>query len=86
MISAVNCRPLNGFLLFRVITSPLAAPARHRVGKEIFKAATEPKRVGISLPGLLAHLRQFETIGGIGESIVIATEQIKDSPAIPAIV
>jgi transposase-like protein len=32
-------------LLLRFITSPLAPPARHRPGKEIFKAATEPKDV-----------------------------------------
>lgn len=32
------------------------------------------KRVGERLPGQLAHLRQFETVGGIGSSIVIATE------------
>ena len=32
------------------------------------------KRVGARLSGNLAHLRQFETIGGFGSSIVVATE------------
>ncbi|WP_271619429.1 hypothetical protein [Bradyrhizobium sp. CCBAU 51745] len=32
------------------------------------------KRVGARLPGGLGYLRQFETIGGLGSSIVIATE------------
>ncbi|MBX2831486.1 MAG: AAA family ATPase [Rhodospirillales bacterium] len=31
------------------------------------------KRVGSQLPGKLAHLRQFETIGGLGSSQVVAT-------------
>ena len=34
------------------------------------------KRVGARLGGGLTHLRQFETIGGLGSSIVIATEII----------
>ncbi|MFO8057850.1 MAG: hypothetical protein R6V10_11195 [bacterium] len=37
------------------------------------------KRVGNSLPGAL-HLRQFESIGGYGESMIIRTEQIEDDP------
>jgi hypothetical protein len=36
------------------------------------------KRVGARLSGGLAHLRQFETIGGLGSSIIIATETIDD--------
>jgi hypothetical protein len=43
MVSAVNCRPLNRFLLFCFTASPLAPPARHSPGKESFKAATEPE-------------------------------------------
>jgi len=35
------------------------------------------KRVGARLPGRLAHLRQFETIGGLGSSIVISTEEVE---------
>lgn len=34
------------------------------------------KRVGARLSGSLAHLRQFETIGGLGASMVIATEMV----------
>ena len=34
------------------------------------------KRVGTRLPGSLNHLRQFETIGGLGSSMVIATEAV----------
>jgi hypothetical protein len=41
------------------------------------------KRVGARLPGLLSHFRQFETVGGLGDSIVIATEQIEEYQKIP---
>jgi hypothetical protein len=41
------------------------------------------KRVGVRLGGSLAHLRQFETIGGLGSSIVIATETIDDVASTP---
>jgi hypothetical protein len=37
------------------------------------------KRVGRRLPGGLASLRQFETIGGLGSSIVISTEDVEGS-------
>jgi hypothetical protein len=32
------------------------------------------KRVGEAIPGL-AHLRQFESVGGLGESMLVATEE-----------
>ena len=35
------------------------------------------KRVGARLPGTLSHLRQFETIGGLGSSVVIAIEPVE---------
>ena len=41
------------------------------------------KRVGARLGGPLDHLRQFETIGGLGSSIVIATETIDDMASMP---
>ena len=41
------------------------------------------KRVGARLSGGLAHLRQFETIGGLGSSMVIATEAIDDEASTP---
>lgn len=44
------------------------------------------KRVGARLPGKLGHLRQFETIGGLGSSVVIATEAIEDGQHIPLMV
>ncbi|MCP3054999.1 ATP-binding protein [Aurantimonas marianensis] len=44
------------------------------------------KRVGARLPGNLAHLRQFETIGGLGASIVIATEAIEGEQGVPLMV
>lgn len=44
------------------------------------------KRVGARLPGNLAHLRQFETIGGLGASIVIATEAIEGDQGAPLMV
>ena len=41
------------------------------------------KRIGARLSGSLAHLRQFETIGGLGSSIVIATEAIDGETSTP---
>jgi hypothetical protein len=41
------------------------------------------KRVGRRLSGRLAHLRQFETIGGLGDSAVIATEAVDEGPDLP---
>ncbi|MGR9228383.1 AAA family ATPase [Rhizobium leguminosarum] len=35
------------------------------------------KRVGARLPGKLGHLRQFETIGGLGSSLVVATGYVE---------
>jgi hypothetical protein len=42
------------------------------------------KRVGSRLPSDLGHLRQFETIGGLGSSMVIATETIEGNDAVPS--
>jgi hypothetical protein len=44
------------------------------------------KRVGASLSGNLAHLRQFETIGGLGASMVVATEVLDGAASVPAMV
>lgn len=44
------------------------------------------KRVGSCLPGPLAYLRQFETIGGLGDSIVVATEKIEAGLDIPVMI
>ncbi|CAN7691763.1 AAA family ATPase [Rhizobium sp. LjRoot30] len=44
------------------------------------------KRVGASLSGSLAHLRQFETIGGLGASMVVATEVSDGAASVPAMV
>lgn len=41
------------------------------------------KRVGSSVSGALPYLRQFETIGGLGDSVVIATEVIEGAPDVP---
>lgn len=41
------------------------------------------KRVGTRLSGNFAQLRQFETIGGLGSSMVIATETIDDKASAP---
>lgn len=44
------------------------------------------KRVGARLSGSLAHLRQFETIGGLGCSMVIATEAVDGHASAPMMV
>jgi hypothetical protein len=44
------------------------------------------KRVGASLPGSLAHLRQFETIGGLGSSMVVATEFLDGAASVPTMI
>jgi hypothetical protein len=41
------------------------------------------KRVGMRLPGNLSYLRQFETIGGLGESTVVAMGQVENGPDVP---
>ncbi|MFG1294060.1 AAA family ATPase [Xanthobacter versatilis] len=41
------------------------------------------KRVGARLPGSLAYLRLFETIGGLGSSMVIATETVDRRTSTP---
>ena len=44
------------------------------------------KRVGARLPGGLAHLRQFESIGGLGSSIVVATEKLEGAASPPTMI
>ena len=39
------------------------------------------KRIGKAIPGV-QHLRMFESIGGLGESILVRTEEIEDDPFI----
>ncbi len=41
------------------------------------------KRVGSPVSSALPYLRQFETIGGLGDSAVIATEAIEGAPDVP---
>lgn len=41
------------------------------------------KRVGSQVSSALPYLRQFETIGGLGDSVVIATEVIEGAPDVP---
>ena len=41
------------------------------------------KRVGAPLSGAFPYLRQFETIGGLGASVVLATERVEGSPDVP---
>lgn len=41
------------------------------------------KRIGARLPGSLAYLRQFETIGGLGSSTVIAMEAVGGGDCTP---
>lgn len=41
------------------------------------------KRVGNRLPGALGYVRQFETIGGLGDSVVIATELVEGGAELP---
>lgn len=43
------------------------------------------KRVGARLPGKLRYLRQFETIGGLGTSVVIATSAIENGQDAPIV-
>lgn len=56
----------------------------HYVAVHLSDGTTLFKRVGKALPGQLSHLRQFETIGGLGNSDVLAVG--KDHPGIPTVV
>ncbi|WP_102958599.1 ATP-binding protein [Mangrovicella endophytica] len=49
-------------------------------GQSIFK------RVGSRLPGSLSYLRIFETIGGLGGSLVVATEAVAERFDVPLMV
>ncbi len=51
----------------------------HLVAVTLADGSSVFKRVGGRLPGSLANLRQLETIGGLGSSIVISTEEIEGS-------
>ena len=52
----------------------------HYVAVHLSDGTTLFKRVGKCLPGVLGHLRQFETIGGLGSSDVFAVGE--DHPGI----
>lgn len=41
------------------------------------------KRVGTPVSSAFPYLRQFETIGGLGDSAVIATEEVENAPDMP---
>jgi hypothetical protein len=49
------------------------------VAVTINEGASLLKRVGSRLPKPLSHFRQFESIGGLGESVVIAMEKVNES-------
>jgi hypothetical protein len=44
------------------------------------------KRVGTRLPGKMNHLRQLETIGGLGSSLVVATVSSEAAHGVPTMV
>jgi hypothetical protein len=56
----------------------------HYVAVHLSDGTTMFKRVGKRLPGELGHLRQFETIGGLGNSDVLAVG--KDHPGVASVV
>jgi hypothetical protein len=56
----------------------------HYVAVHLSDGTTLFKRVGKALPGELSHLRQFETIGGLGNSDVLAVG--KDHPGVATVV
>ncbi len=56
------------------------AAVRLNDGASIFK------RVGFRLPGTLGHLRQFETIGGLGASLVVSTQTGEPADRVPLMV
>ena len=56
----------------------------HYVAVHLSDGTTLFKRVGKALPGELSHLRMFETIGGLGNSDVLAVG--KDHPGVATVV
>jgi hypothetical protein len=46
-------------------------------GRSVFK------RVGAKLPGALGYVRQFESIGGLGDSLAVAMEPLEADPDFP---
>ena len=63
--------------------SDLDAWEGHLVAVSLSTGVNVFKRVGARLAGRLRHLRQFETIGGLGSSVLIATEQLDETPDVP---
>ena len=63
--------------------SDLDAWEGHLVALSLSTGVNVFKRVGARLAGRLRHLRQFETIGGLGSSVLIATEQLDQTPDVP---
>ena len=55
----------------------LAANEQRPVAITLTDGSSIFKRVGPSLPGSMAHLRLFESIGGLGASEIVATEEIE---------
>ena len=41
------------------------------------------KRIGKGLPGTLGGLRQFESVGGLGASLIVAMEELEGHSDIP---
>ena len=41
------------------------------------------KRVGSQISDAFPYLRQFEAVGGLGDSVVIATEAMEGAPNVP---
>ncbi|QWK81534.1 AAA family ATPase [Ochrobactrum sp. BTU1] len=63
--------------------SDLDAWEGHLVAVSLNTGVNVFKRIGARLTGRFRHLRQFETIGGLGSSVLIATEQLDDTPDVP---
>lgn len=69
-----------------LMPSELAALEGRLVAVTLDDGTSIFKRVGARLSGSFAHLRQFETIGGLGSSMVIATEFVDGGISVPVMV
>jgi hypothetical protein len=66
-----------------VTAAELGAMEGRLVALTLVDGSSILKRVGSLVTSRLPQLRQFETIGGLGDSVVIATEAVASDPDMP---
>lgn len=78
--------PQQTILGGRVLSAAdLASMEGEMVALTLTDGASILKRVGPRVSSALPYLRQFEAIGGLGDSVIVATETVEGAPDMPTI-